>query len=343
MCVSTGIVAVALAVCTSAFAQNLNVDGRLLTVDINDPRADLPGDDLYAQIHQAVAAASPGTRIVVHGGTYEPVEISTDDLSIVAATASSVPIVDATGVAVAVSIDADRVTIGGLEARNARGRSHQEFGFFVSGNANALIGNVAANNTHGFAIDAGTGNHLIGNAAHGNGTGVEVFASFGNTFIGNRACGNDGAGIIEARCGANTWIGNVADDNAWGFDLFEAERSVYAGNRADGNTREGFRIQACRDAVFVTNRANGNARDGFQLWFTDGCVFAGNRGDGNGRDGFSLNDWQGIGSTGNRFWVNRAWANVEWGIYGEPLSWANWFFATSARRNGLGRSNIPGV
>jgi parallel beta-helix repeat protein len=332
----------ALALCAPAFGQTLSVEARVLVVDINDPRADLPGDDLYAQIHQAVAAALPGTRIVVHRGTYEPVEITTDDLTIVAA-AGAAPIVDATDVAVAVWIEADRVAIRGLEARNARGRTHQEFGFAVFGSDNALIGNTAANSTHGFAIGAGTGNRLIGNAAHGNGTGIEVFTSSGNAFLHNRACGNEGSGFVEARCGANVWIGNVADDNAWGFEIYQAERSTYVGNHADGNSREGFKIDTCRDVLFLANRADDNARDGFQLWFTDGCAFVANRGDGNGRDGFSLNDWAGIGNVGNVFWANRAWRNVEWGIYGEPLSWGNRFFATSARRNGLGRSNIPGV
>ena len=41
-----------------------------LTVDIGDPTANDPGDNLYAQIQEAVDAASPGDKIKVHAGTY---------------------------------------------------------------------------------------------------------------------------------------------------------------------------------------------------------------------------------------------------------------------------------
>ncbi len=43
-----------------------------LTVDMGDPNADVPGDNLYAQISEAVAAASPGDKIKVHAGIYDP-------------------------------------------------------------------------------------------------------------------------------------------------------------------------------------------------------------------------------------------------------------------------------
>ena len=41
-----------------------------LTVDIGDPTADAPGDNLYAEIQEAVDAAAPGDKIRVHEGTY---------------------------------------------------------------------------------------------------------------------------------------------------------------------------------------------------------------------------------------------------------------------------------
>ena len=65
-----------------------------LTVDIGDPTANDPEDNLYAQISEAVAAASEGDKIKVHAGTYDPFVVNTDNLTIREANANSNPVVD---------------------------------------------------------------------------------------------------------------------------------------------------------------------------------------------------------------------------------------------------------
>ncbi len=65
-----------------------------LTVDIGDPTADDAGDNLYAQISEAVSTVSPGDMIKVHSGTYNPFVVNTDNLTIREANANSNPVVD---------------------------------------------------------------------------------------------------------------------------------------------------------------------------------------------------------------------------------------------------------
>ena len=118
-----------------------------LTVDIGDPTANNPGDNLYAQISEAVAEASEGDKIKVHAGTYEPFVVNTDNLTIREANANSNPVVDGdfnAGNENGVEVHASGVTIKGLIAQNASGNSLLiGNGFLVTGDNNTLIGNTA--------------------------------------------------------------------------------------------------------------------------------------------------------------------------------------------------------
>ena len=70
-------------------------DRSMLTVlfaDVDNPNADLPGDNLYRQIQEAVDAASIGDVILVREGVYEPVVINTDGLRIQKASSGDVVI-----------------------------------------------------------------------------------------------------------------------------------------------------------------------------------------------------------------------------------------------------------
>ncbi len=189
----------------------------VLVANINDPDANLPGDNLYAQIQEAVDAAAPGDLIQVHAGTYDPVTIAKDNLTIQEANANSNPVVDATGVPVAVAISANGVTIRGLEARNALGEEDLERGFEVTGNDNTLIGNTATNNVHGFGIIGGQGNRLVGNIATGNSAGFEVaLGADNNTLTNNTANGNSSIGFFVFESSGNTFISNTANSGGGG-------------------------------------------------------------------------------------------------------------------------------
>ena len=118
-----------------------------LTVDIGDPTANDPGDNLYAQISEAVAAASEGDKIKVHAGTYDPFVVNTDNLTIREARHNSNPVVDGDlnlGDENGVEVNANGVTIRGLTVKNASGGSFfVGNGFWVTGENNTLIGNTA--------------------------------------------------------------------------------------------------------------------------------------------------------------------------------------------------------
>ena len=173
-----------------------------LTVDIGDPTANDPGDNLYAEIQEAVDAASPGDKIKVHAGTYNPFVVEKDNLTIREAKANSNPVVDGNlspGDENGVEVNANRVTIRGLTVQNASGSFADETGtgFLVRGDNNTLKDNTANDNvSNGFVVDNGDDNTFIDNTASDNGSdnrssGFVLFdGSDGNTLKGNIASDN---------------------------------------------------------------------------------------------------------------------------------------------------------
>ena len=167
-----------------------------LTVDIGDPTANVPGDNLYAQISEAVAAASPGDKIKVHAGTYNPFVVNTDNLTIREARRNSNPVVDGNlnpGDENGVEVHASGVTIKGLAVQNASGNffAGTGNGFLVTGDNNTLMGNTASDNrVFGFFLNDSDVNTLTGNSASDNGRS------------GFRGGGSDGA-CVRARCGCS--------------------------------------------------------------------------------------------------------------------------------------------
>ncbi len=123
-------------------------DRSMLTVlfaDVQDPNADLPGDNLYRQIQEAVDAASIGDVILVREGVYEPVVINTDGLRIQKASSGDA-VIDGNlnlGDENGVEVNASGVTIKGLTVQKASGFGSFGNGFLVTGNNNTLTGNWA--------------------------------------------------------------------------------------------------------------------------------------------------------------------------------------------------------
>ena len=64
-------------------------------------------------------AASAKDKIKVHAGTYQPFVVNKDNLTIREAKSNSDPIVDATGAHNGIEINANGVTLKGLEVQNA--------------------------------------------------------------------------------------------------------------------------------------------------------------------------------------------------------------------------------
>lgn len=304
-----------------------------LTVDIGDPSANDPGDNLYAQIYEAVAAAEEGDLIKVQAGTYEPFVVDTNNLTIRAANSGASPVIDATGIANGIEVNANDVSIRGLTVINA-----DQNGFRVTGDSNTFTKNIAENNGNiGFLFQAGgDGNTLIRNTAVENGgAGFVVRPGIGNgfaaatpeevsngtTLIRNTAVGNGGDGFevgggalfipetsefelfaaADTTLSHNQALGNSGD----GFELSRLEGARFVGNLSDDNGANGFFVLQMFDSAMVANKATGNGGEGFQVKESNDNVLTANTAEGNTRAGIRL--W---GSSHNTLLRNRAEGNA---------------------------------
>ena len=309
------------------FCESLEVRQMLTTtwvVDVNDPTADEPGDNLFAQIQEAVDAASPGDEIMVHAGIYEPFTVEKDNLAIGEASNNADPVIDATGADAGITINANGVKVQGLTVSNAN-----LFGFRVSGDDNTLVGNTAVGNRIGFQLatndSAVTGNLAIGNLSSG-------FSIIGEH---NRVTGN-----------------SAVDGQGNGFRIGGRD-SRFSGNTASGNATDGFTLDRSTNSTLTGNVSRDNGGNGFGFRMSFGNTLRGNVAEGNTRSGYSLTPTAFIrptdfnfpqrtvrivlsfvsGSDNNTFQGNVATGNGDYGFYLRGVS-GNIFRGNSALENG---------
>ena len=303
-----------------------------LSVDIGDAGCNVAGP-VYCEIQEAVNAAAPGDKIEVASGTYQPVDISVNGITIKEANGNSNPVIDASGENTGVQLTASDVTIKGLHVQDAT-----LYGFRLDSGGNTLTGNTASGNGYGFALSAGgSGNTLTGNTASGNGfDGFLLFSSSGNTLTGNIASGN-GNGFVLVGGSGNTLTGNTASGNGFdGFVLFATSGNTLTGNTASGNLRDGFRLESSSSNTLTGNTASGND-NGFVLFGGSGNTLTGNTASGNLGDGFRLEF-----SSGNTLTGNTARKNAGYGFYVDAIG-TNIFVDNKCKQNGLGGSNQLGI
>ncbi|MEZ5327957.1 MAG: right-handed parallel beta-helix repeat-containing protein [Verrucomicrobiales bacterium] len=313
-------------------------------------------DAEYAQIQEAVDAANPGDRILVHTGIYSPVVIAKDDLVIAAASPRSLPIVDAGDSRVAVELSASGVEIRGIQAQNALGEEDNEYAFLVTGDNNRLVGNTAVTSIHGFGLQFANGNILLRNVSNGNVTGFETVVASDNHFKGNSAGHSEFIGFFEVASNGNEYVNNTADNGFVGFFLPETSNATLIANGANGNVLDGCNIVTTTGVTLIENDFSDNGRYGIRLRDVSGSFFNANKANGNGLDGIALDDVpifdeetdelvEVIGNSENVFRGNQARGNEEFGVFVDEESFLgdNDFRGTSCSGNGLGGSNIPGL
>jgi nitrous oxidase accessory protein len=317
----------------------------------------------FHNIQDAVDAAQPGDTILIEGGTYKPFTVETDDLTIMEASKDANPIVNALGQNFGVVINASRVTIQGLDARNARGQNDQEGevgdGFSINGGENnRLIGNTASNNdSGGFAVIAGEGHLLEHNHAYNNNIGIatslidedtQTPTTRNNTIRSNTAIGNTLDGFADYYGVDNRFEGNTASFNGrMGFYVNFSEGTKLINNRAWENVTDGINLLWVKDQELSDNEFVNNGRHGIAIREVLDSEFEGNIASGNGESGFDADDFSALGgpgaSVGNVFEENQANNNVHYGFYFSETSLDNEFEENTCDGNLLGGSNLPGI
>jgi parallel beta-helix repeat protein len=229
----------------------------------------------FADIQAAVNAAAPGDTIVVFTGTYAPVTIATNNLTLKAQKGQT-PVVDAMGLPIpAIWVQSDGVTITGLTAINAgvpagpAAPPQDGFGFFVTGSNAVLRDNTAMNSAFGFLLYTGGGHKVVQNTSTGNDFGLALFDTSNNMVVNNELSGNNVLGLFmtatNLAIGANnnTITNNNASDNFHGIAMTFGAGNHFSGNTSDRNTVDGIRIQVwASDNLFTGNLSRDNGRYG---------------------------------------------------------------------------------
>lgn len=168
--------------------------------------SDLPGDNLYSEVQEAVDAASEGDTIRVSTGRYQPFRVETDGLRILRANDDARPTIDGNlnpGDENGIEIRANRITLAGFTVRNISGEqsldptgAFKQFGqgvLIVGGQDNVLKGNVFKNNTNlSIQLENSDNNTIQGNKL--NGQGIYFGESSNNRLLNNQVYMRDAPG-----------------------------------------------------------------------------------------------------------------------------------------------------
>ena len=298
-----------------------------LNVDVNDAACDAAGP-VYCEIQQAEDVASPGDVIRVEPGTYMPVVVDVDDITI---RGKGNPVVDATGATTGININASDVTIKRIVSENAN-----DHGFRVNGDNNKLQSTIARNNgLDGYLLDGGSSDNLLEkNTAENNvRNGFNVFETGSNDNVLKKNSARDN-GANGFRCHNNTgnkFIKNNSEDNTdEGYFLDECSTSKLDKNVANSNGGFGFYLLNSDGNMLSKNTAFDNGFAGILLESSDSNTLKHNSATDNAGEGFLL-----VGSSSNLLQKNTAADNVaSSGFYLDALSDNNTLKKNKSNDNG---------
>jgi len=214
---------------------------------------------------EALEAAPPGARVVVHAGVYrEPTIVVRKPVEIVG---DGLPVLDGEGKRQIMTVAAPGVTVRGLHFRNV-GTSYTE--------DRAAIKVVE---TTGCAIE-------------GNRIDDAFFGIYLARVSGCRIVGNE----LRATARTEAAAGN-------GIHLWTADSVTIADNRIVGH-RDGIYFEFVRDSEVRGNVSEGNLRYGLHFMYSDGCRYWSNSFRRNGA-GVAVMYTRRVEMVGNRFESNR--------------------------------------
>ncbi len=176
------------------------------------------GNGNYTTIHEAIYAAEPRDRIVIHEGTYNESLLVDKPLDIFALRNKTVTIHDNNMIEM-IRITADGTNISGFLIEGIPGES---IGILVQANNTHISNNSIRENLHGIYLDHVHGTEIRDNHCYDNaGDGIWLSFSSDNRLIHN-ICGDNRYGIyLRSGCEHNTLEYNTCTMGRVGIALFD--------------------------------------------------------------------------------------------------------------------------
>ncbi len=185
----------------------------------------------YASIQKAVEEANPDDTISVQSGTFKE-NVVVDKTLILRGTdsGSGKPVVDGKGVASAIILSADRITLEGFVVKNS---GFGKAGIEVKSDNNYIRNNLVTDNKwYGISLSDSDDNVITGNVVSKNKYGIWIPAgSDGNRITQNEFGNNANDNAVDA--GVNQWDKNIYDDLEEG----ETSYKIPGGSNVDENPK----------------------------------------------------------------------------------------------------------
>ncbi|MBN1322964.1 MAG: right-handed parallel beta-helix repeat-containing protein [Methanotrichaceae archaeon] len=200
-------------------------------------------------IQQAVDLASPGEVVQIMAGTYEEWITLNKSIVLRGSNEGAMPIIDAQGGDIALSILADGVEVRGLTIANA-----QVAGIAIYSSGVVIGGNEVVDCAEGISIQGGD-NMIERNVVRENSHGIVLHNSENNTvlandLIENRAQLGGDCGIVLRRSNNNSiWKNNISSSGNCAISLVSSEKNSILGNNVSGNAWYG---------IYLTEMSNEN-------------------------------------------------------------------------------------
>lgn len=222
--------------------------------------------DDYKTIQAAVDAANKGDTIIVRDGTYSPVHIDMNHLTIQSENGSAQTIIQS-GLYV-FRVTADYVHITGFTIKEGG-----KWGaiWLNSNNSNIHENTIINGSGQGITIGPGTRNNTITNNTIVNSDYSGIFlcgGSTNNTIIGNTIEDNRANGIeLSGQNNDNNISGNIINNNGQGIMMIsQCNNNTISGNTVNNSRREGIRLDTGNnDNIISWNNIHKNRYEGIIL------------------------------------------------------------------------------
>ena len=287
----------------------------------------------FLGIQEAINNASVGDTIIVHSGVYyENVYVNKS----VTLKGIGQPVVDANGSGSAITLNADGITLEGLNATNS-GR-WEGAGIRVISSNNTITGNNVSNNKYGgiYLYNSSNNNTITGNTfvndslrvddpyqntVEGNivngkplvyledasdytveDAGQVILVNCDNITVENRDLSNTDVGI-ELWKTENSRISNnkVSNNNVNGISLFDSSNNTITGNNASNNNANGISLREASNNTITGNNASNNNANGIWISGSSNNTITGNNVRNNSIGGIQLFRSSNNTITGNTF------------------------------------------